>query len=483
MTDLLLITDIPRVRKIFSRLSDDSTRVRIANNLEKGGEELVAEKPTVVFVQTHLSGLSADIILMHLKKLLGRKRTRFVLLATADQVSPETINSYHGHIDISANDYALQTEITDIIATLLKPTKRKSQTLNEIEHIVVVQPTQITEPPLETLSIEQNTTEIIPFALPDLAAQQISSHASITGNQKKEHEPTPAEQGIAYPSRPQLSVYSEFNSSFDSAIETMESPAKVSETLHQQENLWRSQQNEPSTTVPQLNTKRNFLLWLAPVIVVVVVITVLQQKSTKPDIAKTASIAITPEPTKTSKPVAAPTSIQTTKQTTATVAGASPVAVTKLVNPPPTATSTAVPVTVKEAPHALQKAKVITPPHSARLTKLPDFIPRYGYDKNYGKENPGWERYKGQVTEFKILREVDGIKAIQVVDRGGNGVPESFMKGVVRQLVKKPVFEPTSMEKKEGYEIQRGTVSDSQDIVYYRDSDSKKLRGFVVTWR
>ncbi|MDD2856127.1 MAG: hypothetical protein PHU01_11410, partial [Desulfuromonadaceae bacterium] len=65
MSNLLLITDIARLRKIFSRLTDDrSIRLRIVNNLEKGGEEIALAKPAIVFVQTHLSGLSADILLM-----------------------------------------------------------------------------------------------------------------------------------------------------------------------------------------------------------------------------------------------------------------------------------------------------------------------------------------------------------------------------------------------------------------------------------
>ena len=77
VSNLLLITDVARLRKIFSRLTEDKNiRLRVVNNLEKGGEEISIEKPDVVFVQTHLSGLSSDILLMHLKKQLGRKLGR-----------------------------------------------------------------------------------------------------------------------------------------------------------------------------------------------------------------------------------------------------------------------------------------------------------------------------------------------------------------------------------------------------------------------
>ena len=122
-------------------------------------------------------------------------------------------------------------------------------------------------------------------------------------------------------------------------------------------------------------------------------------------------------------------------------------------------------------------------PSAARPTTQPDFIPRYGLDKQFSAANPGWERYKGQVTEFKVFREGQAIKAIQIIDRGGNGVPESFMKAVLRQVVKKPALATDSSEKKEGYEIQRGRIADNIKVVYYRDENGGKLRAFVLTWQ
>jgi hypothetical protein len=114
---------------------------------------------------------------------------------------------------------------------------------------------------------------------------------------------------------------------------------------------------------------------------------------------------------------------------------------------------------------------------------LPDFIPRYAKDKAYAQSNPGWERYRGQVTEFKVFREGTFIKAIQIIDHGGDGVPESFMKAALRQVSKNPVFVVESSEKKEGYEIQRGRVSENLKVMYYRDDQGGKLRAFVLTWQ
>ena len=122
-------------------------------------------------------------------------------------------------------------------------------------------------------------------------------------------------------------------------------------------------------------------------------------------------------------------------------------------------------------------------PGGSRLTALPDFIPRTALDKTYTSTNPGWERYKGQVTEFKVFREGNSIKAIQIIDRGGNGVPESFMKAALRQVSKNPAFVMESTEKKEGYEIQRGHLAENLKVMYYRDVQGGKLRAFVLTWQ
>jgi len=128
VSNLLLITDVARLRKIFSRLTEDKNiRLRIVNNLEKGGEELVLEKPDVVFVQTHLSGLSADILLMHLKKQLGRKRSRFVLLASPGQTSETILKPYQGWLDTSKEDALLLTELQHLLAKLLNKPKKSEE--------------------------------------------------------------------------------------------------------------------------------------------------------------------------------------------------------------------------------------------------------------------------------------------------------------------------------------------------------------------
>lgn len=473
MTDLLLITDVAKLRKIFSRLSDDKNiRLRIANNLEKGAEELAADKPGIVFVQTHLSGLSAEIILMHLKKQLGRKRTRFVLLSPLDQAGSETLRLYQGHIDTSLDDEAaLLNSIKDVIAKLLtKAAKSVDTEAAPAESIAVVEP----KPPETTTNVENIPAVIVPPQEPDLSTPAPPV--------LQPEEPSLVDQGLTYAPRARMSVYSEFNSSFDSAVSNMKPAATLDETTPEQSHDWHNHEIETIETTTSVSKRASFLLWLAPVVIAVIVFTWLQQKRSTPvpgGMAQKAQTAAVPAAA--ALPAAAPAPVKQPAAAVIAAQMAQPVVPKKSTEPNPALSDKAVISAIAENRGTKDQSKSGTT--AGRLTALPDFIPRSALDKAYTNANPGWERYKGQVTEFKVFREGASIKAIQVIDRGGNGVPESFMKAALRQVSKNPAFVMESTEKKEGYEIQRGHTAENLKVMYYRDDQGGKLRAFVMTWQ
>ncbi len=109
-------------------------------------------------------------------------------------------------------------------------------------------------------------------------------------------------------------------------------------------------------------------------------------------------------------------------------------------------------------------------------------MPLSGLDPSYGKEHPGWESYRGATSEYRVFREPDStIKAIQVIDRSGSGMQESFYISALKELAGATAMRTTSSEIKEGYEIRKGEVAGLQ-LVQYRDAQGGRLRGFVVTW-
>lgn len=471
MTDLLVITDVPRLRKLFTRLADDHHfRLRVTSSLEKGGEEIVADKPAMVFVQTHLSGLSADILLMHLKKQLGRRRSRFVLLSPPDQVSAEVLKLYQGHVDSSLADQPLSDAILAIVSKppIAKKLAAAAVAGDNLPPAEVV-PAVVEPPPAADLNGADQLLRDLSVPLP--AAEPAGDLP----------EPTLVEQGLVYAPRPPLQVYSEFTSTFDTAVNSIADPEASDESRSSQPAAGIYAQ--AASDAPGRERSRpklfSFLLWLVPVVLIVVVVTVLQYRSIQPDSVDVAA----PRPAVPSvKPQAGGAAKETDKPSVAAVSpDRKPVAGPAPAEADPGMSDRAVLSAIAENRAATAPAPAAPP--TSRLRGLPAFVPRSGFDKVYSAANPGWERYKGVVTEFKIFREGDSIKAIQVIDRGGRGVPDAFMKGVLQQVTRAPSYGIVSSEKKEGYEIQRGQVADNLKVVYYRDAEGGLLRAFVLTWQ
>ncbi|MFZ4855956.1 MAG: hypothetical protein ACOYL3_06120 [Desulfuromonadaceae bacterium] len=445
MNNLLLITDVARLRTIFGRLTDDmNIRLRIVNDLEKGGEEIAKEKPDVVFVQTHLSGLSADILLMHLKKQLGRKRARFVLLAAPGQTNDAILKLYHGWLNTSEDDDQLLSELEQLLEILLSKPKMGEDAYSD-------DPQQPASP-----------SESSAFLSPDASLE---------------------DQGLTYAPRQRLKITSEFSNSFDTAVGSTPEPASLAQATPPVSQDWIDDSIETAETKPTRSKKGMFLLWLIPVVIIVVAITYFQQNSPSkpaPAVVKAAPVAGekpaatippaaavvppgsgAPGPTKEPAAKGAPLTVISEQDRIADKAILDALAGKKDPPPPP-------PVVISIAPE---------------LTALPRFIPAYGLDKNYSAAHPGWDLYVGNVTEFKVLREAQKIKAIQVIDRGWRGLTDPFLKRAFGQLVKNPSFSVYTSEKKEGYKIQRGRMADNVKAVYYREEKSGLLRAFALTWQ
>jgi len=466
VTDLLLITDVPRLRKIFNRLSDDrGITLRTASNLEKGVEELIARKPAVIFVQTHLSGLSADILLMHLKKQLGRKRSRFILLSTPAQVSAETIKLYHGHIDTSLEETALLDAIRNSIAPPAKKNQSDPKSNLGVQDVFTASPVQH-----ETLAVINEAATPQQQDIPAIAAPPV-----IFDEQHLEN------QGIIYSPHSRLKVYSEFASSFDNAVESMPEPEQQQKAPRRSLSEWDLEHLESIESDKKRPNRFSLLFWIAPVLVAALVVTLFQNRKS----SQTTDGNITPPPPQQVQPLVRQNAPLPTPVTSSTKPATSPLPPAV---PPVSAKDITIPLTDKSALSGMAggqggKETTVSPHASPRPVKLPDFIPTYGKDRKFSAANQGWERYQGEVTEFKVYREKESIKAIQVIDHGGQGVPESFMKGVLRRMVKNPSFILESSEKKDGYEILRGHIADNLKVIYYRDEHGGRLRAFVMTWQ
>ncbi|ABQ24585.1 response regulator [Geotalea uraniireducens] len=136
-------------------------------------------------------------------------------------------------------------------------------------------------------------------------------------------------------------------------------------------------------------------------------------------------------------------------------------------------------ITVKPASVSAQSAAKQTPTPS-RLTRLPAFIPAQGVDAAYAKTHPGWEKYITNKLEFKVYREKDFIKALQVIDLSGGAITEGYLKDVLKEVGGDSAYAVATKAEKGNYLIEKGSISAAGRIITYRDKSSLHLKGFVV---
>lgn len=111
---------------------------------------------------------------------------------------------------------------------------------------------------------------------------------------------------------------------------------------------------------------------------------------------------------------------------------------------------------------------------------LPSFLPHQAPDSDYGKANPGWERYQGPLTEFRIFREKGLIRAIQVIDRGGQGVSPGLLSSVLNEISGSRQYVIETTEQKSSYLVEKGTVISGDRIIVYRKEPERSVKAFVL---
>ncbi len=116
---------------------------------------------------------------------------------------------------------------------------------------------------------------------------------------------------------------------------------------------------------------------------------------------------------------------------------------------------------------------------AASAAGLPSFIPASGKDRGFGKTHPGWERYRGQGIEYRIFRENGRLKALQVLAMNGKAIPESHVATIVKKLTGSETRTILSQSKKGAYRREVLRITADGELVLYRNGSG--IRGGVIT--
>lgn len=429
MVTILLIADQDRLEKLFDFVGDSpQIRFRVSRSLRQGIQDISEEPPAILFVQNHLSGLSGEIIARHLIEQAEGTKPKVVLFGDTGS-SPACQGPIDACLDISRTNEELTADIIGIIS-------ETSQQQAASEPPPAMQPDETVAPSGEEKPLP--------------AAPEPPVPATDAVHDIYDRQPSPAP--------------SQTDATFDQKLKTViqQSPEPV--PLAEMEDTVSF--SEPPTGCAPARERRQFgktpakgikpRLWigLAAVAVVAIGTTVmLLSRNGAP-------------PASSLKPPA-PKAIQSSMKDAGTPPSPAPVAA-----PAPTA--------AQEQPSQTSKPDQAPPEAKRGLDRLPSFIPREGHDRSYGKNHPGWERYKGARTEFKVYSDGTAIRAVQAIDRSGVGIPESFLSGALNQMTNSRDFTIEATEPQGKFRVEKGTASGGGRLVVYRTVPKGSIRAFVV---
>lgn len=437
--DVLVITDIPRMTALFGRIAQQQAGLKVVSEIHRGIEDLENRKPDLVIFQNYLAGLSADILHKHLTSRSGRRNIRFALISTSAVLDAEVSARFELILDPALQEEDLEKAVQNLFHDQGTPA-RSEETLPQ--------------PTITPQALPRGQELTLPDGLPSMIPDQNLTREAL---QTTPIPPLPegaseadgaALPPITYerPRRPGISIVSDFSKQLDTKADTLQ-PEPFTPRSHEPDAREWHRETDLISDIEESHPwyRRTGALLVLITLLVVVAVSLFQHRSNPPASTKKIEPAVAIQPLLST-----------------TVAG--------------DALPTPVP--------AQAETKQLQPSiHTrGRLSELPAFIPRDGIEQNYGKEHPGWERYRGQTSEHRVFREKNGtIKAIQIIDRSGAGIQESFYTTVLKELSGAETVRPGSSEVREGYEIRRGETTGLQ-LVEYRDTQGGRLRGFVVTW-
>lgn len=112
--------------------------------------------------------------------------------------------------------------------------------------------------------------------------------------------------------------------------------------------------------------------------------------------------------------------------------------------------------------------------------QLPSVMRQAKVDPAYSKEHPGWTRYQSDSLEFRLYREGDSIRAIQVIGLNGGNITEQFFHSFVRELSGGEPPPLTGTGAKDGFSVERGKTGNGTEYQVYRQTGDRRINAFVV---
>lgn len=494
MVNLLFISNNSKI-DIIKNILQPSLKVKIdvVGDFDFGLKDVFEKRPAMVFIQDQIAGVTGESVARHIQMLLGSGAPSFIFMHDGNPKAKPIKGLYDYLIDLSQTETKILTDIQSTLKLLVGPQWQKIY-VHPKRGKSVVRPTLAVSENNRVLSnqlVDDFISDVIPdpittaYPLTDYAAQDVSSDKSFTifsSHQDQLAEIVSEAAREQQESETAIAGKSDIKTEnlCSSSGSTVTSVQNVSSVVYAENSKTEvckvaviSEHSAPAISGASQGTQ-------SPTILSTDFRIEREQKAV--EIAEKESLRAF-EAEYFSK-----TASRKWTQAIVVVLLLCLIGVWYLViqkphliqffvkEPPPA--SKPVPATQPVTPEVVvQKSESAT--QRPQTAALPSFIPFEGHDRSFASKKPGWERYVGTDSEFRVFRPAGTLKAVQVLATKGHVISESRLKTILTELTGTSEYHVTSHEQKLGFQLSHATVNRKADVLIYRKKSA--VHAFVVS--
>lgn len=535
MKQVLLISDTPRVQQVFESLEAQGIlQLKTALTLNQADLEIAAVPPQVAFVQGRISGFSRDIIVRHLKKVLPKDASIVLLTGTLEEME-QAFQHQEPYLDLALDDEALAVLVRQVLegsyqlqrpvapAPPAAPEPAEAKPAQGPAPEPAAQGAEAIQPPPEAVQAEPETPRATAAgALPAVEvppAEQTSAREQEPLLQPEfvpQFEPFTESQPVQLSgqSAEKSAQIASFAALMDEAqkgagtpegglnieerivlgASNQKAPEAAAEAKHPQREPGTGEflVGEPLADALRRAKKEKRPLWI-PVALVLALICVplfsyLAGKKVAPNESALAPLSSARPGKEKKKSVPASAPAPKVAEAPASAAKPVPAPVPAQVPAPKPQPAAPVPAVKAQAAPEVKPQPAVAPPAApaapaaAGQKALPSLLGQTKLDPEYAKSHPGWQRYLGTSAEYKLFKEGERYKALQVLTLHGETLPEQLLTRALREFGGTEKYRLGTATAKGKYLVQQGDAVGGAAITVYRNK-SRSLKAFVIYYR
>jgi len=478
MTHILLISDTERVKRVFKSLEKQGfLQLRAAATLSQGELEISASPPAYTFAQSRISGFSGEIILRHLKKILPVGAKIILMVGDPDEMAQARWNA-EPVLDLSLDDEALAGAVQAALDGMHRPGPEEAAADYVFPALKSYQ--QNEEEPAGAPGTEGAATE--QATPPDHAAPENSLR-------QQDHDKASAESFAEIMRRASIKGVSSDGggTGADQPVELGRSASESAEKSGARHrpgpeesagpvSVREFTRGEPLADAMRRAQQKKRPKWILPLAVVLLAVAIFSYTAAR----KGAPPKSLSAPRAGSRPVQHPSLLPVPAPAMAPLTPPAPAPGVKPVARP-SAKSAPEPA-APQVPTPMVKPAV-KPILKSGLRQLPPLLTGIKLDAAYAKGHPGWQRYLGVSFEYKLFREAELYKALQVIGQQGEIIPDQLFKRALLEFGGVDSYRVASTGRKGNYLVEQGVTSGAVALTVYRNKDDLRMKAFVIYYR